>query len=234
MGTDTLLFQVLRRVGAAMFCFLSSWNAFAQTAQLDSNYVNPHYELRQKEFRTQAISRNAVVFLGNSITARGNWAQLLPGVPVANRGIGGDITHGVLARLDSILAAKPSKIFLLIGINDLSRRFPEAVILQNYERLVRRVKQQSPKTRLYVQSVLPLRDEMLKPDYLKGLNPAVTSLNTQLQTFTKKHKLTYINLHPVFADANGQLKKEYSLDGIHVTDGAYPVWVQYLKEKKYL
>jgi lysophospholipase L1-like esterase len=234
MKTNSRRFKILGRLGAAALCLLGPLGVFGQAAKIDSNYVNPHFELRQKEFRAQPIPKNAIVFLGNSITARGNWAQLLPGLPVANRGIGGDITHGVFARLDSILAAKPKKLFLLIGINDLSRRFPEALILQNYERLVRRVKQQSPKTRLYVQSVLPLRDEMLKPDYLKGLNPAVTSLNTQLQALAKRHKLPYINLHPVFADASGQLKKEYSLDGIHVTDSAYPVWVQYLKEKKYL
>ncbi|MGV3539016.1 MAG: GDSL-type esterase/lipase family protein [Rufibacter sp.] len=220
--------------GIAAFCCVLAFNAYAQTAKIDSNYVNPHYELRMKEFSAQPIPKNAVVFLGNSITARGKWAELLPGVPVANCGIGGDITHGVLARLDDILAAKPKKIFLLIGINDLSRRIPEEIILQNYERLVQRVKQQSPKTKLYVQSVLPLRDEMLKPDYLKGLNPAVTSLNSKLKAFAHKHKLRYINLHPVFADADGQLRKEHSLDGIHVTDEAYPVWVQYLKEKKYL
>ncbi|MBA9078899.1 GDSL-type esterase/lipase family protein [Rufibacter quisquiliarum] len=234
MRQPMVRFKQILKAGLGALCCSLALNGFAQTTRIDSNYVNPHYELRMKEFSAQPIPKNAVVFLGNSITARGKWAELLPGVPVANRGIGGDITHGVLARLDDILATKPRKIFLLIGINDLSRRIPEAIILQNYERLVRRVKQQSPKTKLYVQSVLPLLDDMLKPDYLKNLNPAVTSLNTQLQAFAKKHKLTYINLHPIFADASGQLKKEYSLDGIHVTDAAYPVWVQYLKEKKYL
>jgi lysophospholipase L1-like esterase len=176
----------------------------------------------------------AIVFLGNSITERGAWHELLPGKIIMNRGIGGDNTFGVLARLSEVTKYKPKKIFLLIGINDIGRGLPIEVITANYRRIVQRVRAESPKTRLFIQSVLPMNDAILKYDYLKNKKDTVLALNRELKAIAAANGLTYINLHEVFADGKGDLQAAYTSDGIHINPAAYAAWVEYLRTKKFL
>ena len=185
-------------------------------------------------FASLPAERNAIVFLGNSITERGQWHELLPGAVIMNRGIGGDNTFGVLARLDDILKYQPKKIFLLIGINDIGRGLPVEVITSNYKRIVERIVSSSPRTKLYVQSVLPMNDTVLKYDYLKNKKDTILTLNQNIRNIAVAKNLQYINLHEVFADEKGNLKTAYTMDGIHINPAAYAAWVKYLKDKKYL
>lgn len=207
-------------------------NASAQS--IDSTYDNSHYKERQELFATLPVQKKAIVFLGNSITEAGKWNEILPGKPVQNRGISGDNTFGVLARLPQIVAAKPAKIFLLIGVNDLKREVPVDVIISNYQQMVKMVKTGSPKTKLYLQSVLPVNDTILIEPFRKVTNANVAKLNEALQQLAKDNGYDYVNLHEPFADDKGQLKRKDTPDGLHLKIGAYTIWVNYLRSKKYL
>jgi len=57
---------------------------------------------------------------------------------VINRGIAGDITFGVLGRLDEVIARKPAKLFIKIGINDISKNIPDEIIVENILTMVRK------------------------------------------------------------------------------------------------
>jgi lysophospholipase L1-like esterase len=206
---------------------------FAQK-KIDSSYNNTYYQGRMELFASLGGQKKAIVFLGNSITERGVWSELLPGEIIMNRGIGGDNTFGVLARLNDVMRYKPKKIFLLIGINDIGRGLPVDVISNNYKRIIEQVRTGSPKTKLYVQSVLPLNEKILKAEYLKGKKDSIIKLNTAIQAMAKEAGCTYINLHPVFEDAPENLKEDLTIDGIHLKPAAYVEWVNYLKKKKYL
>lgn len=221
---------------AAYSLFLFTATAFAQepVKKIDSSYANTYYQGRMELFNTLPAPKNAIVFLGNSITERGAWSELLPGHNIMNRGIGGDNTFGVLARLDGIVKAFPKKLFLLIGINDLSRALPKEVILHNYDRIIQYITSRSPKTKIYVQSVLPLNEPLTTAAYLKNKKDSILQLNAGIQAIAVKYKLPYINLHEIFADTNGDLKKELTADGIHLRPSAYVMWVDYLRKKKYL
>lgn len=210
--------------------------AAAQTAAppLDSAYANGHYIARNEVFSKMPPLKKAVVFLGNSITEAGKWAEILPGMPVQNRGISGDNTFGVLARLPRIVAAKPSRIFLMIGVNDLKREVPVATIINNYRRMVAMIRQGSPRTRIYLQSVLPVNDSMLIEPFRKVTNADVARLNEALQQLARQKRVCYVNLHEVFADERGQLKKDETPDGLHLKIPSYVAWVAYLQRKKYL
>jgi lysophospholipase L1-like esterase len=207
-------------------------NASAQS--IDSTYDNSHYRERQELFATLPAQKKAIVFLGNSITEAGKWNEILPGKPVQNRGISGDNTFGVLARLPQIVAAKPAKIFLLIGVNDLKREVPVDVIISNYQQMVKMVKTGSPKTKLYLQSVLPVNDTILIEPFRKVTNTNVAKLNAALEKLAKDNGYDYVNLHESFADDKGQLKRKDTPDGLHLKIGAYTIWVNYLRRKKYL
>jgi lysophospholipase L1-like esterase len=212
---------------------LSMPTAWSQK-KIDSSYNNTYYQGRMELFRSVGGLKKAIVFLGNSITERGQWHELLPGKVIMNRGIGGDNTFGVLARLDSVLLYQPKKIFLLIGINDIGRGLPVAVIAENYRRIVQRIRTVAPKTTLYVQSVLPMNDAVLKAEYLKNKKDTILQLNKAIIEVANNYQLQYLNLHEVFADEQGDLKKMFTMDGIHLNPAAYVVWVDYLKKKKYL
>jgi lysophospholipase L1-like esterase len=209
--------------------------AFAQPAKkIDSSYDNIYYRERMDLFNGLPRQPKGIVFLGNSITERGAWQELLPGRKVINRGIGGDNTFGVLARLDGILKDEPSVIFLLIGINDLGRGLPISVIADNYRRIADRVREGAPHTKLYLQSVLPMNDAILAMDYLKNKKDSILALNEVIKKIAIEKHLEYIDLHPVFADAKGDLRPDMTVDGIHLKPAAYIPWVAYLKNKKYL
>lgn len=205
----------------------------ARSQSIDSSYANDYYNGRVALFATFPPQQGAILFLGNSITERGAWAELLPGQRIANRGIGGDNTFGVLARLNGVIAARPKKIFLLIGINDLGRNLPEAVILANYRRILAQLKTSLPKTKIFVQSVLPMHESKL-PAYLKNKAEKVKSLNEGIAALAKDFGLPFLNLHQWAADGNGELKAEYTQDGIHLTPVAYAAWVKWLQGEKVL
>lgn len=225
----------MKRLNILLVLFsLPAFSAFSQEAKIDSNYTNSHYQQRMEFFNKMPHHKNEIVFLGNSITEQGEWQELIPGKPVINRGIGGDNTFGVLARLDDIVAARPKTIFLLIGINDLSRKLPYDVIIRNYRRIIAKIKTGTPKTTLYIQSVLPLNSSMTTAPYLQGRNPMQMELNRMIKELCAEEKLTYVDLHPLFEDENKELKKELSIDGIHLKASAYIMWVEYLKKMKYL
>lgn len=224
------------RIAYCSLFLVTATYSYAQQPEkkIDSSYNNTYYQGRMELFNTLPLQQKGIVFLGNSITERGNWSELLPGQKIMNRGIGGDNTFGVLARLDMVVKAVPKKVFLLIGINDLSRALPKEVILNNYERIINYIRTNSPKTTLYVQSVLPLYEPLTTAAYLKNKKDSILQLNIGIRQLADKYKLTYINLHEVFADGNGDLKKEYTADGIHVKPAAYVLWIDFLRKKKYL
>lgn len=220
------------------YCFLvmlisNSYKAGAQQVLVDSSYNNGHYQHRVAYFNMVPHQRKEIIFLGNSITEAGPWQELLRGHTVLNRGISGDVTYGVLARLHAMLAAKPFKIFLLIGVNDIKRGIPVDTIAQTYERIIQKVVLLSPKTKLYLQSVLPVNETMLAPSYKNVTNEKINKLNEKIRALALQYKLTFINLHLVFA-VDGELKSDLTLDGIHLKSIAYLQWVQYLKQLKLL
>lgn len=211
--------------------------ANAQTeVKVDSNYANSYYQQRVEYFNKMTHVKNEVVFLGNSITERGEWQEILSGYryPIVNRGVGGDNSFGILARMDEILASKPRAIFLMDGINDLFRKLPYEVSIHNYRRIIRKIKSQSPKTKIYIESALPINEEMTTAAYTKGRSKMVPVLNEKIKQLAKEEKVPYIDIVPLFADEQGNLKREVTMDGVHLKASAYIDWVNYLKEHKYL
>lgn len=204
--------------------------------KIDSNYANSYYQQRVAYFNKMPQVKNAVVFLGNSITERGEWQEILSGYkyPIVNRGVGGDNSFGILARMDEILAAKPRAIFLMDGINDLFRKLPYEVSINNYRRIIRMIKAKSPKTKIYIESALPINEEMTTAAYTKGRGKMVPVLNEKIKELASTEGITYLNIVPLFEDENGNLKKEVTMDGVHLKASAYITWVNYLKEQKYL
>lgn len=180
------------------------------------------------------INKNTIVFLGNSITKVGKWQELLADKTIINKGISGDITTGVLARLDDCLAAKPEKIFVMIGVNDLKIGKAIDTITANQKKIIAKIKTLSPKTKIYMQSTLPVHENMLADIYKRLNNKDISQMNVALKQLCKQMKVGYIDLYAIMLDENSQLKKSWSTDGLHLKPDAYEAWVAYLKTNKLL
>ena len=199
-------------------------------------FVPEYYPKRVAVFEAEPVIKGRIIFLGNSITQIGDWKKLLNDTTVINRGIGGDITFGVLKRLDDVIGRQPSKLFLLIGINDIGKDIPDAVIADNIRKIIMRVQAESPTTKIYVQSILPLNPDV--PNFPQHYDKQEHVLNTNklIMKVAEETHCPYVNIHDLFTDAQGKLDAKYTMDGLHLTPagGGYEKWVAYLRQQGYL
>lgn len=182
----------------------------------------PYYDHRKSQLARLPIQSSDIVLVGDSITDEGEWAELLGNPAIRNRGISSDTTIGVLDRLPDIIEPQPHKLFLMIGVNDLSNlgRSP-AEIAQTYREILAQIRARSPQTHVFIQSVLPIN-----PRLFLGFatNSNIRALNERLQHLATEFSYPYIDLHSHFLDAKQQLDTKYTSDGIHLNGIAYQHW----------
>jgi lysophospholipase L1-like esterase len=181
-----------------------------------------YYQARKAMFAGLPDSKSEIVFLGDSLTDQGEWAELFKNGDIINRGISGDTTTGIIERLDEIIRSQPDKIFLMIGINDLwneHKTVPE--IVSNYQKILEKIAQKSPQTQIFMQSILPINQKSYQ---IAINNQDIVKVNQQLSKLAKQLSYNYLNLHDSFLDNNGQLDVQYTMDGVHLNDRAYLLW----------
>ena len=189
---------------------------------------------RIAKFEAEPVVTGRVIFLGNSITQGGDWAKLTGDSTVINRGIGADITFGLRSRLDDVTKRKPSKLFVLIGINDISKDIPDAVIAAQYRALIDSVKSQSPATKIFVQSILPLNPTVKNFPQHYDKQPRVVAVNRLIRQMARETGATYIDLWPIFVDKQNRLDASLTGDGLHLNAQGYERWVRFLRQHRYL
>jgi hexosaminidase len=187
-----------------------------------------HWDNRVKAFKEQNLALQNVVLLGDSITEGFDLARYLPGRRVLNRGIGADIIgndlppddpRGVLRRLDnSVFDCAATDVFLMIGINDLNMGHTVDQLETGYRELLKRIKEHSPSLKIHVQSLLPTRGMHAKQ------NAPVNEFNRRLRKLAAEFGYDYIDLHKLMVDEQGELKAEWTEDGLHITEPGYLVW----------
>lgn len=191
---------------------------------LPDSLFSTYYHQRVSHFKTLPKTNNDIIFLGNSITDGAEWSELFSDSRIKNRGISGDISAGVLNRIEEITSRKPKKVFLLIGTNDLARNTSTDSIFKNIARVVSYLKQESPSTKLYVQSVLPVNDVYKKFSGHTSKKEQIKELNTKLKQNATAFNYTYIDLHTAFCDANGKMNEHHTNDGLHLKGDGYLLW----------
>lgn len=211
---------------------LSSGTTEAQnTLPYDTTYTFDHYKTLLAFYEGLPNGKKEIVFLGNSITERGNWNELFKNKHIVNRGIGGDVSFGLLNRIDEVVASKPQIIFLMIGINDIGRTVPVNVIAGKTRKIIQVIKKKSPKTKLYLQSVLPINEKVILYDYMKNKSDQIILLNERLKPMAKEEGIRYLDIYSKFADENGQLLLECTSDGIHLSAAGYLKWREVFLEE---
>lgn len=215
-----------------LLLLLPSFTAHAQAPKWDSGYRSAYYLQKTSLHRLLPDSKKEIIFLGNSITDIGEWTEIWMNIRVKNRGISGDNTYGVLARLDEVLSSRPAKLFIMIGINDIAGNIPDSVIFSNYKKIIARIISESPGTRLVVQSILPTNDQFKNFQRHQGKDEQIRNINGLLQSYCSQLQIRFLNLYPEFLDAEGRLDKQYTNDGLHLTGPGYMKWKEILIREK--
>ncbi|MDX4060856.1 GDSL-type esterase/lipase family protein [Aliarcobacter skirrowii] len=166
--------------------------------------------------------------IGDSITdGVSNWNELLQNCEVQNRGISGDISKGVLDRLDTVNKSI-KKAFIMIGINDIRRYTTVDDIYNNYIKILEDLERKDIK--VYVQSVLYVANDYKNSKYV---NSEVYKLNIKLENLAKDKNLVFIDLNSILAPDN-YLENIHTDDGIHLNPKAHILWaneiLKYIEE----
>lgn len=211
----------------AFVFFVSLWDiSFAQVSipHYPDSLFSTYYWQRVTQFRLLPYTQNDIIFLGNSITDGGEWTEMFENNHVLNRGISGDVTTGVLNRLDDIVSRKPAKVFLLIGINDLARGIPKDTVLKNDLLIVRLIRQYSPMTEIYVESLFPVNPaKHIFPTHVnKGGD--IIYINRHLKAYADSLHYVYVDVYDALKDKNDHLDLKYTNDGLHLLGPGYMVW----------
>lgn len=164
---------------------------------------------------------------------------------IYNRGIGGFTTDDMLQCMDEqILGVKPSKIFINIGTNDISNPAEDFNVLldnmiKNYRNILKKIKEELPQTTVYIMAFYPVNSIDMAPDcpvehtvFYNRNNTTIPIANAKIQELAEEMNYNYIDVNQGLTDQRGMLKKEYTVEGIHMYANAYKQVLENMK--KYL
>ena len=171
-----------------------------------------------------------VVFLGDSITDGCDLQLYYEGLDAYNRGIAGDVTEGVLRRLDNIVALQPSLVVLLVGTNDYQRcaTHSNQHILTNYRSILQGLHERLPQTKVLVQSVYPIADVQFHNHYRYG-HGHIAQLNVSIAALAAEYGYTYADVYSRLVVGDEEMNMAYSEDGLHPNAKGYTVISAYLR-----
>ena len=171
--------------------------------------------------RTQA-DQGALVFLGDSITQ--GWGddmgKSFPGIQVANRGISGDTTRGMLLRLKKdVLELNPKGIVMLMGTNDLEEGADAIVVSKNIELILTDIQKHNAKTPVTLCKVFPASASKKRPaQQIKDINAAIANVAKNFP------QVTLVDTWTLFANEQGDAKEAEFPDLLHPNQAGYAKW----------
>jgi lysophospholipase L1-like esterase len=175
---------------------------------------------RRSQFAALGCPPRRVVFLGDSISEQGLWDEWFPGLPVLNRGIGGETAAQVRDRLDTAVV-EPLAVFLLIGTNDLSIGVSEDEIVRDLGEILAGIQHRAPGCPVYLQSVMPRT---------AGMRSEIVALNRRLERLcASSARAVYVDLWPALATPDGTLRADFSGDRLHLDAEGYRAWTAHIR-----
>lgn len=186
--------------------------------------ADEYWEQRVSLFDTLPSSHHDIIFLGNSITDGSEFAEYFRNPDIKNRGIRSDVIDGVRKRLTQVTRGVPDKIFLLIGINDVSHKLSSRTLAVKYETLVREIREQTPTTCLYLQGLMPINNSFGRYKNLAGTEGTIRAFNDSIKKIAERNQAVYIDLTEALSDSKGNLRRGFTNDGLHLNGSGYAAW----------
>ena len=184
-------------------------------------FVDPMMRSRRSQLNALPVPEDHILFLGDSITDYGMWHEWFPDLPTLNRGVGGETTGELLARIDTAIN-RPVAVFLLIGTNDISWAVPSAEIIDNLRQIIARIHSLAPGTPIVVESIMP-RNVRFREDVMH-----INRLYRDVVAGAGDH-VTYLDLWPALATQYGTLRPDFTDDNLHLNGKGYHAWVETLE-----
>ena len=173
------------------------------------------------------------LFLGDSITDYYNLDTYYGGLPVVNSGIEGNTTEDILNDMKNrVYNYNPSKVFLLIGTNDLIHDMEVEEIVSNIEKIISEINNNEPQAEIYVESIYPVNDNLNEDMVNVRNNEDIMEINEKIKAYCEANDCTYINIYDILLDDDGNFNEKYTDDGLHPNSRGYEVITEELK--KYL
>jgi lysophospholipase L1-like esterase len=227
-------------LAAALGLIATPVEALAQTLQFRPHAVPGHHggeadgvplpkaaRGRQREFAASAAGdQGSVVFVGDSITQ--GWGRIeasIPGIRAANRGINGDTTLGVAARLDrDVLSLRPRAVVLLIGTNDLAGGAAPATVIATIRSIMGRLRASNAAMPIFLCRIPPRR-------YEAGVTQTkITEVNTGLRRLSSGMRgVTLVDTWTLFQGPPGQPDLALLPDGLHPGPQGYARWASVMQ-----
>ena len=190
---------------------------------------------RLERLERYTYNKESIVFLGDSITSRYDLNKYFPNYNVYNSGIAGNMTKDILENMENrIFAYNPTKVFILIGTNDLVYSgLDNDGIKNNIEEIINKIYEKNSNTKIYLESIYPVNNSLNKEIVETRTNDNIKDLNNKIEKICN-NKCTYINMYDNLTDKNGNMKRIYTVDGLHLNKIGYKVitnkLIKYLDE----
>jgi lysophospholipase L1-like esterase len=161
---------------------------------------------------------SCILFMGDSQVEGFKLSVHFVDMCLINWGISGLQTPDLSKHIDRIGDLQPAKVFILSGINDLRYGREEKAIVMDLEKVIKDIRTESPQTKIYILSVLPLNEQSgLR---LQASNEKVRNVNNLLKNRAEELMVEYINLFSILSE-EGQLSSTYTYDGLHLNNRGY-------------
>ena len=205
-------------------------------------YMKTEQMQKVERFRilNQYAKKGEILFTGSSLMEHFPVNELLMSLGIDkviyNRGIGGFTTDDMLAHMEEqVFGTEPSKIFINIGTNDFGNAagtLEEALskMLANYENILTQIQTRLPETEVYMMAYYPVNetDKVPEGEWGKHLfdhrnNKNLPGINARVEKLAAKFGYHYINVNDGLTDETGKLKKEFTVEGVHMYGNAYKI-----------
>ena len=188
----------------------------------------------KEEIETIKDKYTNYLFLGDSITEYYDLDKYFPDMPVVNSGVAGDTTDDILNDMKGrVYDYNPSKVFLLIGTNDLRDEKSVDEVVDNIKKIIEGIKENRKEAEIYLESIYPVNEEIDKKLVEPRDNGDINEINEKLEEYANDEGITFINTHELLVDEDSLLNEDYTDDGLHLNDEGYEVvseaLIKYLK-----
>lgn len=169
----------------------------------------------------QMNAKADIVFFGDSLTYYGDFASVFSNKVVCNLGLRGDTIQGMIDRVEQVKMLQPKQVFLMAGINDLTRNTPNEFDIL-YNRLLDAIVQALPEVTIIVQTMIPVNNK----DFIISCdNNQIRAFNKKIQKIVEERGLNCLDIYPLY-EAEGLLPVQLTKDGIHLIQDAYSKWYE--------
>ncbi len=198
---------------------------FAREAYADEPFRLQRYDA----LNVVEVNETSIVFVGNSITNMNEWSEMFGrDRRVLGFGVSGAVSRETLENIESIIIGHPAKVFLMIGTNDLGTYGNNVDIpFENIKSIVWRITTESPKTEVYLESVLPTYGG------LASRVPYINKLNSMIKSYVESLGNKRVHYADLFTplQKDGVLNEYYSKEGLHLFASGYQVWCHTIKDE---